>query len=87
MRDYQLEICQKVREAFGKYRSVMMQMPTGTGKTVVLTELVKQFFLQHRPSPGLQGNEPQSPCALLIVAHRMELIEQTGEHLQRHRAD
>ncbi len=87
MRDYQLEICQKVREAFGKYRSVMMQMPTGTGKTVVLTELVKQFFLQHRPSSGQQSNGPQSPCDVLIVAHRMELIEQTGEHLQRYGID
>ena len=40
LRDYQTEICAQVNEAFDKQRSVMVQMPTGTGKTVVLAELV-----------------------------------------------
>ena len=40
LRDYQLDICARVREAFEKHRSVMVQMPTGTGKTMVLAELV-----------------------------------------------
>ena len=42
LRDYQTEICRKVREAFLTHRSVMMQMPTGTGKTVVLASRVMQ---------------------------------------------
>ena len=44
LRDYQIEICDKVNEAFEAHRSVMMQMPTGTGKTVVLASLVKQYL-------------------------------------------
>ena len=44
LRDYQVEICEKVNEAFERHRSVMMQMPTGTGKTVVLASLVKQYL-------------------------------------------
>ena len=44
LRDYQIEICEKVNEAFEAHRSVMMQMPTGTGKTVVLASLVKQYL-------------------------------------------
>ena len=44
LRDYQIEICSRVREAFEKHRSVMMQMPTGTGKTVVLAEMVRQYL-------------------------------------------
>ena len=44
LRDYQIEICEKVNGAFEAHRSVMMQMPTGTGKTVVLVELVKQYL-------------------------------------------
>ena len=44
LRDYQLAICERVKEAFEAHRSVMMQMPTGTGKTVVLASLVKQYL-------------------------------------------
>ena len=69
LRDYQVEICEKVNEAFEGHRSVMMQMPTGTGKTVVLASLVKQYLNR------------DADCSVLIVAHRIELIEQTGAFL------
>lgn len=69
LRDYQIKICEKVNKAFETHRSVMMQMPTGTGKTVVLASLVKQFLNSNVDSP------------VLIVAHRIELIEQTGAFL------
>ena len=75
LRDYQIDICSRVREALEKHRSVMMQMPTGTGKTVVLAEMVKQLRMKDE---GLR---------ILIVAHRIELIEQTGEHLERYDID
>ena len=69
LRDYQIEICEKVNGAFEAHRSVMMQMPTGTGKTVVLAALVKQYLNR------------DADCSVLIVAHRIELIEQTGTFL------
>ena len=69
LRDYQIEICEKVNGAFEVHRSVMMQMPTGTGKTVVLASLVKQYLNR------------DADCSVLIVAHRIELIEQTGTFL------
>ena len=71
LRDYQEEICSRVREAFKKHRSVMMQMPTGTGKTVVLAELVRQFLLDNNKNN------------VLIVAHRMELVGQIQQALSR----
>ena len=71
LRDYQEEICSRVREAFKKHRSVMMQMPTGTGKTVVLAELVRQFLLDNNKNN------------VLIVAHRRELVEQIQQALLR----
>ena len=77
LRDYQIEICESVREAFKKHRSVMMQMPTGTGKTVVLTSLVQQYL-----DKGLELRDQH--CQVLIVAHRIELTEQMGEHLRRY---
>ena len=77
LRDYQIEICESVREAFKKHRSVMMQMPTGTGKTVVLASLVQQFL-----DKSLELTDQH--CQVLIVAHRIELTEQMGEHLRRY---
>lgn len=77
LRDYQIEICENVREAFKKHRSVMMQMPTGTGKTVVLASLVQQFL-----DKSLELTDQH--CQVLIVAHRIELTEQMGEHLRRY---
>ena len=79
LRDYQEEICSRVREALRQHRSVMMQMPTGTGKTVVLAELVRHYL-------GLNLNLHEG-CRVLMVAHRIELIEQMGEHLERYGID
>ena len=46
LRDYQIDICTRVSDAFDKHRSVMVQMPTGTGKTMVLAELVKRLMMR-----------------------------------------
>ena len=59
LRDYQQEIITRVHQAWNQHRSVMVQMPTGTGKTHVLASIVSAF----------SGR-------VLIVAHRVELIEQ-----------
>ena len=72
LRNYQTEICNEVEYALKKERSVMMQMPTGTGKTIVLAELVKRY-LNH-----------DGGCRILIVAHRIELIGQTADFLSHH---
>ena len=71
LRDYQIEICERVREAFARHRSVMVQMPTGTGKTVVLAELVREYL-----NVNLNGGRD-----VLIVAHRRELVEQIQQAL------
>ena len=82
LRDYQKEICAKVNGAFAVHRSVMMQMPTGTGKTVVLASLVRQF-VDSDGSVAMSGAEDERGCSVLIVAHRIELVEQTGAFLRR----
>ena len=73
LRDYQIEICERVREAFARHRSVMVQMPTGTGKTVVLAELVREYL-----NVNLNVNGGRD---VLIVAHRRELVEQIQQAL------
>ena len=58
----------------------MIQMPTGTGKTVVLASLVKQYLNLDNDAAG-HCTSCIDGCPVLIVAHRIELIEQTGAFL------
>ena len=39
--DYQEEMVGRIGRAFGKHQSIMVQMPTGTGKTYLLAAVVK----------------------------------------------
>ena len=66
LRNYQQEMIDRLEEAWKQYRSVMVQMPTGTGKTVILAEVVRK---EMRNEKGEMRN-------VLIVAHRRELLEQ-----------
>lgn len=68
LRDYQREIIQQIENAISRgYRRIMLQLPTGAGKTRCFVELATR----HRAKPYV-GNIPN--C--LIVAHRKELIDQ-----------
>ena len=69
--DYQKDMVQRIEEAFKTRQSVMVQMPTGTGKTILLAEVVK--------SEKLKG---KNPC-VWIVGHRRELVEQIEETLAK----
>ena len=61
--DYQEDMVKRVQEAFKHHDAVMVQMPTGTGKTMVLANIVFSFLEE--------CNRP-----IWIVAHRRELVEQ-----------
>lgn len=39
--DYQKEMSERIEVAFRSCQSVMVQMPTGMGKTILLAEVVK----------------------------------------------
>ena len=62
--DYQAEMKERIEAAFRSYQSVMVQMPTGTGKTILLAEVVKS-----------EERRVKNPCVWIIV-HRRELVEQ-----------
>ena len=70
LRDYQQEIIDRLEEAWSQYRSVMVQMPTGTGKTVLMAEVIRRFIVL-RSKCIVDGD-----TSILIVAHRRELLEQ-----------
>ena len=71
LRDYQQEMKLRLFEEWGYHRNVMVQMPTGTGKTHLLTAIVGEF---------LHG----SNTPVWIVAHRRELVEQIEETVARY---
>ena len=67
--DYQREMSERIEAAFRSCQSVMVQMPTGTGKTILLAEVVKREKLKVK-----------NPCVWIVV-HRRELVEQIRETL------
>ena len=74
LRDYQVEMIDRLHQAWRKCQSVMVQMPTGTGKTHLMAEVIRQ-----RITPSTPMNEG----GVLIVAHRRELLEQIRGTLNR----
>ena len=69
--DYQEDMKARIEKALCLHRSVMAQMPTGTGKTVLLASVVESFLREH------------SNCNVWIVAHRRELVSQIRETIER----
>ena len=69
--DYQEDMKERIEKALRLHRSVMAQMPTGTGKTVLLASVVESFLREH------------FNCNVWIVAHRRELVSQIRETIQR----
>ena len=62
-----MEMRDRLYEAWSRCRSVMVQMPMGTGKTHLMAEVIRE-----RMAGGV-----------LIVAHRIELIAQISETLDK----
>lgn len=67
---YQKDMLQQIEDAFVMHQSVMVQMPTGTGKTVLISEVVKR-----------EERRVNNPCVWIVV-HRKELVEQIKETLE-----
>ena len=69
--DYQEDMKERIEKALRLHRSVMAQMPTGTGKTVLLASVVESFLREH------------TNCNVWIVAHRRELVSQIKDTLNK----
>lgn len=65
--DYQEDMVRRVQDVFKRHDSVMVQMPTGTGKTHVLAAIVGLFLKKE----------------VWVVAHRHELVSQIKDTLAR----
>ena len=69
--DYQEDMKERIEKALRLHRSVMAQMPTGTGKTYLLTAVIDSFV----------SNNPMEK--VWIVAHRRELVSQIDETVRK----
>ena len=69
--DYQEDMKERIEKALRLHRSVMVQMPTGTGKTYLLTAVIDSFV----------SNHPMEK--VWIVAHRRELVSQIDETVRK----
>ena len=75
LREHQIEAKGKIFDAWDKYDSVMLQMPTGTGKTYLFTSIVNDLLAAYK--------EAHRDIHILVVAHRMELLDQISATLTR----
>ena len=69
--DYQEDMKERIEKALRLHQSVMAQMPTGTGKTYLLTAVIDSFV----------SNNPKEK--VWIVAHRRELVSQIDETVRK----
>ena len=76
LRNYQVENKRKIYEAWHEgNRSVMLQMPTGTGKTRLFVSIVKDFHMW--------AVQNKRAVKVLLLAHRKELIDQISENVSK----
>ena len=75
LRPHQIEAKAKIFDAWSKYDSVMLQMPTGTGKTYLFTSLINDIINTYKMA--------HKDIKILIVAHRTELFDQISATLNK----
>lgn len=75
LRPYQIEAKAKIFDAWSKYDSVMLQMPTGTGKTYLFTSLINDIINTYK--------QAHQDVNILVVAHRTELLDQISATLNK----
>ena len=64
---YQTEMVSRIAKSLGTYRSVMVQMPTGTGKTHIIAAVTKSYISKGH--------------TVFVIAHRRELVAQAQNTL------
>lgn len=75
LREHQILAKTKIYEAWRDKNSVMLQMPTGTGKTYLFTSIIKDIVSTYKKA--------HKEINILVVAHRTELLEQISSTLEK----
>lgn len=69
LRGYQADLIDKTRRALSHHRRVLMQLPTGGGKTVIAATML--------------GNTAERGGSAWFIVHRKELVDQTSRTLEQ----
>ena len=77
LRPYQQQAKRDIFSAWDECDGVMFQMPTGTGKTRLFSSIISDI-----KTWSVQNN---MDVKILIIAHRIELIEQISRNLDRYK--
>ena len=77
LRSYQQTAKEQIFSAWDDCDNIMFQMPTGTGKTRLFTSIISDI--------KAWGIIKQKDPKILIIAHRVELIEQISENLDKYK--
>lgn len=70
LRPYQVDAIDSIMKAWDHCSKILLQMPTGLGKTTVFSEIIKDFIFNRFPNKRV-----------LVLVHRIELLEQIQERL------
>lgn len=73
LRDYQISYKNEIYSQWQEKRRIMLQMPTGTGKTRLFASIVRDIHDF--------GASQKKALKVLILVHREELVHQTSETL------
>jgi superfamily II DNA or RNA helicase len=76
LRAHQKEAKAKIFAAWDEVDAVMLQMPTGTGKTFLFTSLIKDIINHYKTT--------RTTLNILVVAHRTELLDQISASLHKY---
>lgn len=77
LRPYQQKAKEQIFSAWDECDNVMFQMPTGTGKTRLFSSIIRDI-----KNWGVYNS---TEVRILIIAHRIELIDQISENLERYK--
>jgi superfamily II DNA or RNA helicase len=69
LRDYQQESVAQIFSHWTKQKNLLVQQPTGAGKSLIMAAVIEEFLKLNRP--------------VLLIAHKVELIRQLLAHCQR----
>ena len=75
LRDYQIKNKRSICELWAEKKSIMLQMPTGTGKTRLFSSLLKDI--------QVYANDHEIEVNCLVMVHRMELVDQIVKELNK----
>ncbi|MBL7766288.1 MAG: DEAD/DEAH box helicase [Chitinophagaceae bacterium] len=69
---YQSDLVKKINESLPVVKEVLLQMPTGTGKTIVFSQVIKDFY----------QNRDNAKKKVIILVHRIEIAKQISKTLK-----